>query len=431
MPPRNAREHILGLRTHQLEVFNSPARFRVLVAGRRFGKTHLALTEMLHFSQVKGRDIWYVGPSYRQAKRIAWARLKKLTRPYWSKLPSETDLTIHLTFGSSISIRGADRPDSLRGDGLDLVVLDEFASMRPEAWAEVLFPSLTDRNGRALFISTPKGRNHFFEHFEYAKTDSDWAVFQFTTAQGGMVDDEELRRAARQLDPESYSQEFEAEFTGAGRNRVYYAFDPAIHVQPVSFEIYHPLVWSIDFNVNPMCMLLMQRIYDSVYIFDEIVIQPAANTEAACNAFLERTWPFISNNIRPVSVEIYGDASGHQRRTSGSATDWTIIREFFARTVPHFNHSIHSNSANPAVRDRVNCVNARLRNALGEAHLFIDPRCRELIRDLEQVSWAHGASEIDKRDPARTHASDALGYYISQVFPLRSLGGHQSSGSLF
>jgi hypothetical protein len=126
-----------------------------------------------------------------------------------------------------------------------------------------------------------------------------------------------------------------------------------------------------------------------------------------------------------------GDASGHQRRTSGSATDWTIIREFFARTIPHFNHSIRSNSVNPAVRDRVNCVNARLRNALGEAHLFIDPRCRELIRDLEQVSWAPGASEIDKRDPARTHDSDALGYYVSQLFPLRSIGGHESSGPLF
>ena len=155
----------------RLDVFNSPARFRILVAGRRFGKTHLALTEMLHSSQVSGRVIWYVGPSYRQAKRIAWNRLKTLTRPYWSKTPSETDLTIDLSFGSTLAIRGSDRPDSLRGDGLDFVVLDEFASMRPEAWTEVLRPSLSDRHGRALFISTPKGRNHFYEHFEYAKTD--------------------------------------------------------------------------------------------------------------------------------------------------------------------------------------------------------------------------------------------------------------------
>jgi hypothetical protein len=435
MPPRNSREHILRLNPRQLDVYNSPARFRILVAGRRFGKTHLALIEMLHYAQTKGRTIWYVGPSYRQAKRIAWNRLKSLTRPYWSKTPSETDLTIELSFGSHLAIRGADRPDSLRGDGLDFVVLDEFASMRPEAWSEVLRPSLSDRHGRALFISTPKGRNHFYEHFEYAKTDPHWAAFQFTTAQGGIVDAAELNQAAGQLDAECYRQEFEAEFTGAGLNRAYHAFDRAIHVRPLSFEIYHPLVWSIDFNVNPMSMLLMQRLGEIVYVFDEIIL-PNANTEAACQAFFERTLPFITDNPRTIVVEVYGDASGHQRRTSASATDWTLIRQFFAQTMPHYCHQIRSNSANPIVRDRINCVNSRLRNALGDARLFIDPRCRELIRDLEQVAWATDstgqvASDLDKSDPARTHSSDALGYFIAQAFPLRPLGGHQSSGRLF
>ena len=96
-----------------------------------------------------------------------------------------------------LAIRGADRPDSLRGDGLDFVVLDEFACMRPEAWEEVLRPALSDRLGRALFIRTPKGRNHFYYYFEYAKTDADWAAFQFTTALGGLVDASELQNAAR------------------------------------------------------------------------------------------------------------------------------------------------------------------------------------------------------------------------------------------
>ncbi len=94
MPPRNSREYILRLNPRQLDVYHSPARFRVLVAGRRFGKTHLALSEMLHFAQVHGRVIWYVGPSCRQAKHIAWNRLKSLTRPYWAKTLSETDLSI-------------------------------------------------------------------------------------------------------------------------------------------------------------------------------------------------------------------------------------------------------------------------------------------------------------------------------------------------
>ena len=186
--------------------------------------------------------VWYVGPSYRQAKRIAWNRLKKITRPYWAEKARETELSTKLINGSTLAVRGADRPDSLRGDGLDFVVLDEFACMRPEAWEEVLRPALSDRLGRALFIRTPKGRNHFYYYFEYAKTDADWAAFPFTTAQGGIVDAKELHNAARQLDADCYQQEFEAQFTGIGRNLVYYAFNREMHVKPLSFEKLHPLV---------------------------------------------------------------------------------------------------------------------------------------------------------------------------------------------
>ena len=436
MPRPNSRESIFRLHPHQKSVFDSPARFRVLVAGRRLGKTHLALIEMLHSSQVSGRTIWYVGPSYRQAKRIAWHRLKSLTRPFWSKPPSETDLSIHTTFGSTLAIRGADRPDSLRGDGLDFVVLDEFASMRPEAWSEVLYPSLADKHGRALFISTPKGRNHLHDYFEHAKSDPAWAAFQFTTAQGGIVDSAELALAARQISLECYRQEFEAEFTSIGENRAYYSFSSAKNVVANEFDYYRPIIWTIDFNVNPMCMLLMQRSGDSVYVFDEIVIQPDANTERACQAFYNRVRPYIIKNPRPISVEVYGDASGHQRRTAGSATDWTLIRNFFSRTNPHFWPSIRAITHNPPVRDRVNCVNSRLQNALGEPAIFIDPKCRELIRDLEEVTWALDSSgqprsDLNKSDRARTHSSDALGYYIAQAFPLRSLCGHNPSGRLF
>jgi hypothetical protein len=224
-------------------------------------------------------------------------------------------------------------PDTLRGDGLDLIVLDEYASMKPEAWTEVFRPALTDRKGRALFIGTPKGPNHFYERFEYAHNDPNWAAFQFTTAQGGLVDDEELCHAARELDPESYQQEFGGEFVSAGRNRVYYAFNRTLDLSALTFEPLYPIVWAIDFNVNPMGMLLMQRIGEIVRVFDEIIL-PNANTEAACEAFLERTEPLyqiVPGYQRPMNIEVYGDASGHQKRTSAADTDWTIIRQFFAR----------------------------------------------------------------------------------------------------
>jgi len=427
----------LRLKPNQNKVFQSKARFRVLVAGRRFGKTYLALAEILRMAHRANRLIWYVGPSDRQSKRIVWDRLKALTRPNWAKRASETQLRIDLKSGSTIVVNGAFNPDSLRGEGLDLIVLDEYASMKPEAWTEVFRPALSDRQGLALFIGTPKGRNHFYERFEYAHNDPNWAAFQFNTAQGGLVDDEELCHAARELDPISYQQEFGGEFVSANRHRVYYTFDRALHLRTQSFESLYPVVWSIDFNVNPMCMLLLQRVGDTVHVFDEIVL-PNANTEAACQAFLDKAellYKQVPGYQRPMNVEVYGDASGNQKRTSAAETDWTIIRQFFRRWKGTYQESFHVLSANPPVRDRINCVNSRLRNTFEENRLFIDPRCRELVKDLEQVAWATDStgavmSELDKSDRARTHASDALGYYIAQVFPLKPLIGHQSSGRI-
>src|SRR5438105_3531952 len=169
------------LKRAQGKIFRCADRFRVLVAGRRFGKTYLALTELCRAAWGRGRKVWYVAPTYRQAKRIAWNPLKQMTKPYWVKPPNETDLTIELISGGTISLRGADNYDSLRGEGLDFMVLDEYAAMAPEAWTEVLRPALADKEGGALFIGTPRGHNHFFDLYEAAQSQPNWAAFQFTT----------------------------------------------------------------------------------------------------------------------------------------------------------------------------------------------------------------------------------------------------------
>ena len=186
--------------------------FAFLVAGRRFGKTHLTLIEMLMAAQKPGRVVWYVGPNDTQSKRIAWVRLKNLTRPFWAGKPIETELTINLIWGSRIVVNGAFRADGLRGEGIDFLVLDEYASMAPNAWAEVFRPALSDRKGRALFIGTPKGRNHFYLLAEKAREEPNWEVFHYTTAQSGRVDEDELESAARDLDEDTFKQEYEGQF---------------------------------------------------------------------------------------------------------------------------------------------------------------------------------------------------------------------------
>jgi Terminase large subunit, T4likevirus-type, N-terminal len=226
----------IELRIPQCEVFRSERRFRVLVAGRRFGKTYLALVELCRAAWGRGRTVWYVAPTYKQAKRVAWRPLKEMTRPYWEGTPNETDLSIRLITGGTICLRGADNYDSLRGEGLDFVVLDEYASMAPAAWTEVLRPSLSDRQGKALFIGTPRGYNHFYELFEKAHGQRGWEAFKFTTEQGGNVPFGELESAARELDERTYRQEYQASFENVGSGIVYYGFDRGGNVKTVAYD---------------------------------------------------------------------------------------------------------------------------------------------------------------------------------------------------
>ncbi|MCU1339715.1 MAG: hypothetical protein JWO19_5296 [Bryobacterales bacterium] len=421
------------LKHPQWDVFDSEQRFQVLVAGRRFGKTYLALVELCQAASVRGRLVWYVGPTYKQAKRIAWKPLKEMTRPYWAAKPNETDLRIELIWGSTICVRGADNYESLRGDGLDFLVLDEYASMAPEAWTEVLRPALADKQGRALFIGTPHGRNHFFDLYEAAQERPNWATFQYTTEQGGNVPSEELESATHEMDERTYRQEFEARFETLGVGRAYYAFDRIHNVKNYRFNPQLGLRWSLDFNMNPLCSVLTQVSHGVVAVLEELIL-PDSNTLAACEEFLSRTEKWNAGSL--LHVQVYGDSTGEQRHTSASRTDWQIVKEFFGRYRDRFNVTYRVPSTNPMVKDRVNCVNAMLRNHAGQHRVMIHEHCKHLIRDLEQVCWKtdpHGNSlvELDKSDPMRSHVSDALGYYIAREFPMRPQMGERSGPAIF
>jgi len=446
---------IISLKPPQSSVFTCENRFRVLAAGRRFGKTFLACTELCRAAWGAGRVAWYVAPTYRQAKRIAWKPLKQLTRPFWASIPNETDLQIELITGGTIALRGADNYDSLRGEGLDFVVLDEFASMAPEAWTEVLRPALSDRMGGALFIGTPKGRNHFYELFQAAPEQVGWSVFQYTTEQGGIVPLEELEAARRELDERTYRQEYQASFESQGTGMAYYAFDRTHNVRPLRYDPKLPLFWALDFNMNPLCSVVGQTVNGRVHILNELVL-PGSHTLAACEEFLSRTkqWSIAPEPLELpedmdetfeemlrqyepalLNVYVYGDATAEQRRTSAARTDWQIVRDFFGRYPDRFKVQFRVPRSNPPVKDRVNCVNAMLRNYAGQHRLLIDPKCKGLIKDFEQVCWKvdpHGnqLADLDKSDPMRTHLSDAAGYLLAREFPMRALRGERGGPAI-
>ncbi len=147
----------LFLHEKQMEVYKAKSRFKVVVAGRRFGKSALAAVMMIRYSRVKNRLIWYVAPSYRMAKQIMWPMILAALPRKWIVKINETSLTIKLINGTRIELKGADNPDTLRGVGVHYLVMDEVQDIDPDAWTKVLRPTLASTGGHALFIGCVKG----------------------------------------------------------------------------------------------------------------------------------------------------------------------------------------------------------------------------------------------------------------------------------
>lgn len=190
----------------------------MVVCGRRWGKTALGLLATVRGhgprrgarrGAIDGAKIWWVAPDFPTASEI-WRDLKKACRGVWSH-KDEVERRVELPTGGSVTVKSAHDPDSLVAVGLDGLVLDEAAKVRPEAWYGSLRPTLSDRGGWALFISTPKGHNWFFDLFEYAAAAGDWARWQRPTGDNPLIEAAELE-AARRDSPRYYGQEYEAQF---------------------------------------------------------------------------------------------------------------------------------------------------------------------------------------------------------------------------
>lgn len=196
----------------QKEVRNDPARFKVLAAGRRWRKTSLGVILCIE-TAVNGGIAWWVAPSYKVAA-VGWNRLKKLGHQIPGAKVREVDKIVVFPGGGWAQVRSADDPQSLRGEGLDLVVLDEYAFIKEVAWTEAIRPSLSDKLGKALFISTPKGHNSFFKLYSYAKAGSDpeWKAWTFPSSSNPFMDPAEIQNARKTLPLKIFEQEFLAEF---------------------------------------------------------------------------------------------------------------------------------------------------------------------------------------------------------------------------
>ena len=199
-------------------------RFGAVVCHRRFGKTVLAINQLIKAALTCGKSrprFGYIAPTFSQAKAVAWDYLKFYTSVVPGRVVNESELRITLPNESQIRLYGADNPDSLRGLYFDGAVLDEFGLMKGQTWSQVVRPALADRQGWALFIGTPNGRNYFFEICQQAKTAEGWFFQEFKASQTGVLPEEELKAARSQMTDDEYAQEFECSFEASVRGAVY------------------------------------------------------------------------------------------------------------------------------------------------------------------------------------------------------------------
>lgn len=401
-----------GIKLHpmQAQVFRTRSRFKVVVAGRRWGKTQLAKASIIARATIPRQKIWYVAPSYRMAKMIMWEELKESIPKAWISKIHETDLTITLKNRTTIECKGADKPDTLRGIGLHYVVLDEFQDFKLDTWNKVLRPTLASTMGDALFIGTPKGYANLYEVYvngiEGPKKKRAWRSWQFPTITSPFIPKEEIEAAREDMDPKSFQQEFMASFeTMSGR--VYHQFDRNTHVGDYQFNPKLPIWVGQDFNVDPMSSVIMQpQPNGEVWVVDEIFLHNS-NTQEVCEEIERRYWRYMKQII------IYPDPAGGNRSSARGESDLDIFREKGLKKIKY-------RKKHPPVVDRVNAVNRMFKDANGNVRMRISKKCHNLIASLEQTLYKEGSPEINKALNIE-HMSDALGYPTEVEFPTRQI----------
>lgn len=423
----------LTLNSWQEEVATDPHRFRIVCSGRRSGKSVLSRLIITVWALRNPGTHWIVSPNYKQSKMIHWREIQnEIPREYIQK-KNEVELSITLKNGSIIELKGAENPDALRGVKLRGLVIDEIASIRnwDWLWSEVLRPTLTDYSAPALFISTPKGFNHFYDLYNHGQqNEGDYRSWRFTSYDNPYISKEEIDNAKQELTEDTFQQEYMADFrkyTGL----VYKEFSREIHVVepftiPDSWQIYR----GVDFgSTNPTCCLWIAVDSDeNLFVFDEHY--QTGQTIDYHAGIINTKLP--GRNI----VATYGDPSGAQ---------W--IQEFASRGIyiTPANKEVGTNF-NTWVRYGIEKVAEKLKQIPGHmaaavegrsASLYVFSTCTNLIHEFETYRWkeksvsqAQDLNEPDVPEKANDHALDALRYFaVSYQKPISK--GEFPSENLF
>lgn len=386
----------------QEQIHNDSHRYKVIVAGRRAGKTTMAVNEIIKRAlQTEGEQIWYIAPTYRQAKLIAWRMLKQFLPREAVLKWNETELTAELKNKSIISLKGAENEDGLRGVYLTFVVLDEYADFKEHVWTEIVRPMLTDKMGEAMFIGTPKGYNHFYDTFMKEAQDDDYKSWKLKSVDNPHLPKEDIKKAKLELPEDVYAQEFEGEFkkyTGL----VYPEFEREKHAEDININFFrdnrgqYNFYRTIDFGThNPTAVLFIATDGEKHWVFDEIYQSNIAFQDLA---------EIIKAKSAGISfVTTYRDPSALQMGLE--------LSRYGIETTPALNE--------------VEAGITKVRTFLKDDKILVAKHCQNLLYEFENYKYAE--VKEDKADKSKNsvvfkkndHALDALRYYFFTQFAIQ------------
>lgn len=402
---------------YQEEYHNDTARFTAIAGGRRVGKSKMALMQIIkHCIENEKAVAWWVAPTLSVARDVGWNEFKDVAETISPIVESvnETRMEVKFKNKSQITFKGADNEASLRGRGLTFLVMDECAFINPDVWHKVLRPALSDKKGKALLISTPNGKNWFYETFYRATSPNRhiWSAYHWPTPLNPLISEDELKDAAQDIDELSFRQEYLAEFV-TREGLVYSDFNqdnivesglPSVH----SFDIF----LGMDFgyaNPTAICFMAVDRDTGNVFQFEEIY---AARTpiDKLHWMIMEKLgkWGISQWDVKA----IYCDPAGNAEELTSGISPVDELRRY-KWTVK---------SMKSEIMPGVNMVRSYILNARGQRRFFVTNNCSKTIESFNKYTYAPKSKNNDtiKEEPLKDgkydHMMDAIRYFFVNHF---------------
>lgn len=388
----------LRLTPKQAEIDASTARFKIVRCGRKFGKTTYAEKKALDWLSPPNSVVWYISPTIKQGKIIAWTEFKRMIpQEALGKKPNDTDLIITLKNGSQLYLMGADDPDSLRGPAPNGVIFEEAAFIRREAWHEVVRPNLAPKKAPALFIGTPKGYNWFYDLEEQAKKNpEEWATFHFSIYDNPHIDKDEIEACRKSCDtPAVWNQEYMAEYESSV-GRVFGSFSDShcihIPIPETTFDAYRAIDWGMRDNTGA---LWGRAINGKLYIYREYAEN---NLSAPAQAQIIKNQTSTKENI--LRTAISHDAAKEDPAMKGLTVLWHFRQAGISPLTPSSRDKKHSR--------------AMINQLLQEKRLFIDKyKCPKLKKQMLAYEWKD--TSMEKPEDGDDDLVDALHYLVEML----------------